>query len=868
MQLAGLRTIAAVLIFLSRLDCVSGLTPMPTGGQEAQDGTQQRMLSEPPSPSYTSEAANSETIADITFVGLRRIPPETVQAHITARVGEKFDRDQITRDVRALARLSWFSTVRVEQQDRNEIADKSTGASGTAAGVRLAFIVEENPLLVDVKYSGSRLLNQEQIEKLLEVKKIHSRTGGPSDPAALHKVAEAIRGGLLQLGYPEATVQVVEDRSRNATVQVRFEINDGPHLTVGRVRFEGHPEIPSRTLEHQMQRIGLGAFFAGLRGKSSYTPEGFEQDRARTLEYFQNHGYPEARIGDARVSKYQDNIRRWWPWPHEVPSTLLEVAIPVEAGPLYRIDEVQVGDALEKAAMCARKQNAVLPDFETGRVFSAEAIENGRRFWQALAQPIWKPSSADLRFFSVEARQTKDTTTHTVHVEYDLDPKPAYAVRRIEFLGIHRFPDSYFRKRIGLQEGAPFDDRVLEAGLKQLDRTNYFKAIKKEDIHVEPDETERAVDVTIKIEERGQQRMMLTGGQAQFGSTLGIAYTVFNMLGRQELISSHFDGGSESLQLAMGFTMEGVFGSRASVAFSLFNTFLRPALTGSVQGPFFRMHSEGVNADWTYPLSKSNAIRLSYGLSLNSTQYSSTLPPPTGLDPTTIQANSTSHWVGAGFTHDTGGQRITTSDSVSGGFLGGSENLLRSSGEYARIIRDPIFNSQNAWAFRTTFSAVGSYSGAMPFYTGLFPADEFVRGLNPGDLGPQEVLTSTTSSGATTYSTTAAGANLITAANAEYRVPLKNGVQMAGFFDIGAGRMLPNWLGQAPPALVQSTNGLLHGSTGIELRWTVPGFGIPARFYYSLNVLRLSRFLPMPDGSLFPLRAPFSKFGWGLGSLF
>lgn len=810
---------------------------------------------------------NTETIADISFVGLRRIPPETVQAHITARVGQKFDREQITSDVRALARLNWFAAVRVEEQGRNEIGDKSTGANGTAAGVRLAFIVEENPFLVDVKYSGSRLLNRQQIEKMLEEKKIHPRTGEPSDPAALHKVAAAIRGGLLELGHPEATVRVVEDRSSNATEQVRFEINDGPHMPVGRVRFEGHPEIPSRTLEHQMQRIAPGAFFAGLRGKSSYTPEGFEEDRARTLVYFQNHGYPEARIGDARVSKYQDNIRRWWPWPHEVPSTRLEVDIPVEAGPLYRIDEVEVGDALEKAAIRARKQNAVLPDFETGQVFSAEAIEKGRRFWQALAQPRWKPDFLDLRFLSVEARQTMDTTAHKVRVEYDLDPKPAYTVRRIEFLGIHRFPDSYFRKRIGLQEGAPFDDRVLEAGLKRLDRTNYFKPIKKEDIHVEPDEAERAVDVTIKIEERGRQRVMLTGGQAQFGSTFGIAYTVFNMLGLQELISSHIDGGPESLQLAMGFTMEGVFGSRATLAFSLFNTFLRPALTGSVRGPFFKMHTEGVNADWTYPLSESNAIRLSYGLSLNSTQYSSNLPPPTGLDPATIQANSSSHWVGAGFTHEAGGQRITTSDSVSGGFLGGSENLLRSSGEYARIIRDPIFNPQNAWAFRTTFSAVGSYSGAMPFYTRLFPADEFVRGLNPGDLGPQEVL-STTSAGATKYSTTAAGANLITAANAEYRVPVKNGVQMAGFFDIGAGRMLPNWLGQAPPALVESTNGLLHGSTGIELRWTVPGFGVPARFYYSLNVLRLGRFLPMPDGSLLPSRVPFSKFGWGLGSLF
>jgi outer membrane protein assembly factor BamA len=587
------------------------------------------------------------------------------------------------------------------------------------------------------------------------------------------------------------------------------------------------------------------------------------------LGYLQNHGYPEARIGEARVSKYQEDTRRWLPWPHEERSERLEVAIPVEAGPLYRVDEVEVGDALEKAAMQRRKEDAVHSDSERGKVFSAQDIENRRRFWQAVAQPRWKPDSMGLEFFSVEARQTMDTTAHKVRVEYDFGPKPGYAVRRIEFLGNHRFPDSYFRKRIGLEEGAPFDDRALEAGLKRLARTNYFKPVKKEDIHVEPDEAARTVDVTIKVEERGQQRLMLTGGSGQFGNTLGIAYSVFNMLGLQELLSSHIDGGPETLQLALGFAIEGFLGSRATLGLSVFNTFLRPALTGSVRGPFFKTQTEGVSADWSYPLSDSNAIHLSYGLSRSSTQYSLNLPAGlTGPSVANAQTNSSSHWVGAGWTHNTGNQRITLNDSVSGGFLGGSENLLRSSGEYARIIRDPIFNRQNAWAFRTTFSAVGSYSGDMPFYTRLFPGDEFVRGLGIGDLGPQEAVLSTTSGGASKYSTTAAGANLITAANLEYRVPLKNGVEMAGFFDVGAGRVLPNWLGRTRPALIESTNGLLHGSTGIEWRWTVPGLGAPVRFYYSLNVLRLTRFLTMPDGSLLRSRVPFSRFGWGMGSLF
>jgi outer membrane protein assembly factor BamA len=106
------------------------------------------------------------------------------------------------------------------------------------------------------------------------------------------------------------------------------------------------------------------------------------------------------------------------------------------------------------------------------------------------------------------------------------------------------------------------------------------------------------------------------------------------------------------------------------------------------------------------------------------------------------------------------------------------------------------------------------------------------------------------------------------AANAEYRIPLGGGTEAAGFFDLGSGRLLPNWLGPAKPLLLTATNGALHGSTGIELRWSVPGVQVPVRAYYALNVLRLNRSIPLSDKSIFRAHNRFVAFGWGLGSLF
>jgi outer membrane protein assembly factor BamA len=200
--------------------------------------------------------------------------------------------------------------------------------------------------------------------------------------------------------------------------------------------------------------------------------------------------------------------------------------------------------------------------------------------------------------------------------------------------------------------------------------------------------------------------------------------------------------------------------------------------------------------------------------------------------------------------------------------LGGGENMVRSSAEYSRIFRDSFLSPASAWAFRTTFNGAGSYRGDMPLYARLFSADELVRGLRPGEIGPDAVTARIAPSGATTYSASPAGANLLAAATTEYRFPLDDGIEGAAFFDLGSGLLLPNWLGPSKSLLLGATNGVLHGSTGFELRWTVPGVQVPVRAYYALNVLRMNRFISLSANSIFHAHNRFSAFGWGLGPLF
>jgi outer membrane protein assembly factor BamA len=765
------------------------------------------------------ETGTAPVIEELHFAGLRRIAPEAVAAQIYSHQGDSFDPSKIDKDLRILARLGWFESIRVEEVP----SSPHPKTFERRKGLVLVFDLEERPFLSKVQYWGSRLLSQKQIEKMLEERNLAPGLGKPANPLALQRIAAAIRTDLNELGHLDARVQIQREESSNATVSVRFVITDGPHLPVRRVSFEGSPQLSPKLLRAQMRTITPWKPFSSLREKDAYTRDAFEQDRHRILDYYQNHGYPEARIGSGQVSRIEQPERRWLPWPHEVTHDSLSLSVPVQAGPFYQFESIRLSPDLQQAVNHGTARPLMDMSAGKNKVFSVEDLDRLARWWTARIQS--KDSKLDFApYRAVEANPSFDVEKHTVRVTLDLSDSPPYIVQRIEFRGLHRFSDRYMRRRILLREGHPVNERELEAGLARLARTGYFRQIHREDIQVHLDEATHTAAVSIKVQEIGRQRASLVGGQGQFGSTLGIAYTVFDLLNREELISANLEGGPESLQIMLGIAKEGIFGTRASLAFSVFNNVIRPRFARSAQGPFF-----------------------------------------TSLDLRTLVSSRS---FGVGWLHDAGNERILFSNSASGGFLGGGENMVRSTGEYGRIVRDPFFAPGNAWAFRTTFSGAGSYHRDMPFYARFFSGDDVVRGLRNGELGPDALTTSSTSSGAPRKSTAPAGANLVTASNAEYRIRLGGGAEAAGFFDLGSGWLLPNWLGPTKPLLLSSTNGVLHGSTGIEFRWTVPSVQVPIRAYYAFNVLRLDRAIRLSDKSIFFAHNRFSAFGWGLGSLF
>src|SRR5260370_9431558 len=209
---------------------------------------------------------------------------------------------------------------------------------------------------------------------MLQARSLAPRLGNPADPVALQRIAFAIRAALKELGHSEAGVRIDRKEANNATVAVRFEINDGPLLRVRRVNCDGNPLVSIRLVRGQMRDIAPWKPLASWRGKNAFTRDGFERDRQRILTYYQDHGFPEARIGDAQITQVNESARRWIPWPHESTLTGLSVSIPVEAGPFYRFESIAATDALQQAAKEGGRLPVKVPDLEKGTDFSQQDI--------------------------------------------------------------------------------------------------------------------------------------------------------------------------------------------------------------------------------------------------------------------------------------------------------------------------------------------------------------------------------------------------------------------------------------------------------------------------------------------------------------
>jgi outer membrane protein assembly factor BamA len=151
------------------------------------------------------EDVQGQVVVGRCISGLRSLSPSTIRKELSVRVGEPFDPDLTTRDVKRLHTIGLLDDIEVL-------------ASPTEGGVAVHYLVRERAWIKEIHVAGMKLLTLEELKATTAV-------GDLLDEWRLREAAEALTALLGQRGVPNARVVHEVERIRDNGTIVTFRVD-------------------------------------------------------------------------------------------------------------------------------------------------------------------------------------------------------------------------------------------------------------------------------------------------------------------------------------------------------------------------------------------------------------------------------------------------------------------------------------------------------------------------------------------------------------------------------------------------------------------------------------------------------------------
>lgn len=225
-----------------------------------------------------SAQATDELVADVRIEGNRTIPASRITREMTTRVGRPYDPAALGRDVRKLASMPWFVSVRPFSETTDQ-------------GRVVILKVVERSVVRYIEYLGNAKLKDRRLAKETGLKE-----GVAIDPYLVEDGRRKILTAYHDNGYPNAQVSILEGNKPDDQ-GVIYVINEGVKQKIWSVKFEGNDSdfATDRRLKTRVQsKPGILYLFGGKLNR-----EMLDADVRKLTEYYRAFGFFQARVGRA-----------------------------------------------------------------------------------------------------------------------------------------------------------------------------------------------------------------------------------------------------------------------------------------------------------------------------------------------------------------------------------------------------------------------------------------------------------------------------------------------------------------------------------------------------------------------------------------
>ena len=507
---------------------------------------------------FTSMAAlaqQAQTIEQIRVIGNRRIPKETVLARLFTHVGDTYDPISIERDFNSLWNTSYFEDLRIEREDSEK-------------GIVLNVFVREKPTIREINYKGLNAVSQSDVLDRFKKEKVGLTVESQYDPTRIMRAVTVLKDILSEHGHQFAVVKPEIKTIPPASVQVNFNIKEGPTVKVGEIRFTGNDHLSGLMLRRSMKNlkpIGIpySIIFENIFPQT-FDATKLEEDTERVRQAFRDKGYANAAIEEPKTQIRDEGGLNWFTFrPNK--GKRIDILMPVEEGGRYRLTGITfTGNKAVNNVRALRGTFAV----KDGDWFNATMIGKGLE--------NLKKAYGQLGYINFGAIPTPhyDEQKKAVSLSVDIDEGKPFYVSRIEFQGNSVTRDKVIRRELMLDEGSVYNSQLWEYSLLRLNQLEYFEPLKVEqDSEAHQDADAGTVDLLLKVKEKGKNSIGLNGGVSGLsGAFLGVNYQTNNFLGLGETLSLQGNLGNVSRQFTFGFTQPYVRNRPLNLGFQLFNT--------------------------------------------------------------------------------------------------------------------------------------------------------------------------------------------------------------------------------------------------------------------------------------------------------
>lgn len=787
-------------------------------------------------------------------------------------VWERFDaaaEQVILEDFKRLWATNFLDNLSIETTDY-------TFANGVV-GKLVVYNLEERQRVKNVEFVGSKKVERSKIDEKLKEQNTSIRLDTFIDPALIRKIEGIVRDMMKDKGFQSAEVthELKDAAGGPKLVNITFQMQEGPKVKLRHVEFTGNVAYPDGALRRRMKENRAQWWLSWLTGRGTYQETKFEEDAERVMEFYRNHGYIRAQVGEPQTRTLQDSKDKKTRW--------IELSVPVTEGARYRVSSFDV------AGNTVVKSDALKPLFKlkTGDFYNQKDVRKGFQKAQEIygaggymdftGFPDYKfsdepnpaaPPAAPAALAAVDPVTAKAPAS--VNVTLQIQEGKQFFVNRITFTGNLTTRDNVIRREMRLYENGVFDTEALKFSIKRLNQLGYFKPLEGpgKDVNIDksPD-VDGKVDVRMKLEEQNRNQLTFGAGVSQFEGFFGqLSFQTANFLGRGESLTVSLQGGQRAQNYTLGFSEPFLFDRNITGGLNLFRSdvryvgqFTQRSTGGTVTmgfpvgNGFTRMF-----ANYSYERIRVTEVSTAYSdpvLLARNPFLADSLNTARGgerviskVTPTLLY-NSVDQPI-----FPTSGRKLQLAADFA--VLGGNTNFIKPSMEAVKFFRQNARMSFGVRGQLEYIRAVGS-TVDLPIFEKLFLGGEYsLRGFDIRSVGPSDLSTGLV-----------LGGNKSLLFNAEQIITIAGPVRLILFYDAGQVRDTGerfSWKEDIRelsvperPLIYDPSNALsltaanvppdirflgrrsaFKTSTGAEIRFFMPVLNVPFRLIFAQNPQR------------------------------